>query len=170
MKYKTKMPNYIYLEKNTITKAIIGNLLFIPSILALIILNKENNPILILFYLFAAYWGIFFISTEGLEIDFKNKRFRKLYSIYGLKIPLSWNYFPEIKYIALVATSVKQTFGGRTFRATATTTITEKTIKINIFDVNEKYFTLYFANDQNEALKIAEEIKEFYKIEIIKNF
>lgn len=164
------MTNYIYIEKVSLIKTIFGNLLFIPSSLALILINKENGSILFLICLLIAYWGVFFISTEGIEIDFINKKYRKLFFLYGIKIGRSWNSYPNIKYVALVETIVKQTFGGRGFKSSATSTITEKTVKINLFDNNEKYFTLYFANNQKEALKIAEEIKKAYKIEVLTNF
>jgi len=117
-----------------------------------------------------SYWGIFLISTEGLEIDFLNNKFKKIFSFYGIKIGIQWVTFFEIKYIALVETTVKQTFGGRGFKASATTTVSEKTVKINLFDNNEKHFTLYFANNRKEALKIASEIKNAYQIEVLTNF
>ncbi|WP_141248447.1 hypothetical protein [Flavobacterium sp. ACN6] len=138
--------------------------------MALILINKDNGPILFLVYLLIAYWGVFLISTEGLEIDFERRKYRKLFSVYGMKIGRSWNHLPEIKYIALVETRVKQTFGVRGYSAGASTTITERTVKINLFDYNEKYLTLYFVNDRNEALKIAAKIKEALKIEILTNF
>lgn len=164
------MNNYIYIEKVSLIKLIIGSLLFLPSFLALIFINIKNGPILLIIYLLIAYWGIFFISSEGLEIDFQNRKFRKLFCVYGIRIGLSWTFFPEIKYVALVETIIKQTFGGRGFKSSATSTITEKTVKINIFDCDEKYFTLYFANNKSEALKIASEIEEAYKIEVLNNF
>lgn len=164
------MKNHVYIEKASLIKLIIGNLLFGLSCLAIIFINKKNGPILLLVFLLIAYWGIFFISSEGLEIDFQNKRFRKLFAVYGFQIGLTWTFFPEIQYVALVETTVKQTYGGRGFRSSATTTITEKTIKINVFDCNEKYFTLYFANDRNSALEIASKIEEAYKIEVLTNF
>ena len=164
------MSNFIYIEKVSSIRLFIGNLLFIPSFLALILINKVNGPVLFLIYVLVAYWGIFLISTEGLEIDFTSRKYRKLFSLYGIKIGRSWNHLHEIKYVALVETRVKQTFGARGYRAGATTTITERTVKINLFDFKEKYQTLYFANDRNEALKIAEKIKEAYKIEILTNF
>lgn len=164
------MKNYIYTEKNSTTKIFIGNLLIFPSLLAILFFSKENGLIFLLIYLIAIYWGVFFISSEGLEIDFQNRRFRKLFCVYGIRIGLTWTFFSEIKYVALVETTVKQTFGGRGFKSSATATITEKTVKINIFDNNEKYFTLYFANNKYEALKIASQIEEVYKIEVVKNF
>lgn len=164
------MTNFIYVEKISPIRTILGNLLFIPGFLALILINKGNGPIFFLVYLFTTYWGIFLISTEGLEIDLQNKKYRKLFSMYGINIGRFWNYFPETKYIALVETRVKQTFGAMGVRSSATATISEKTVKINLFDKSEKYFTLYFANNRDEALKIAEQIKLALKIEILKNF
>ncbi|WP_163397703.1 hypothetical protein [Flavobacterium fluviatile] len=111
------MKNYIYAEKASLIKLIIGNLLFVPSVLVIIFINKGNNPILFLFFLLIAYWGIFFISSEGLEIDFQNKKFRKLFCVYGIRIGLTWTFFPEMKYIALVETTVKQTFGRLGFKS-----------------------------------------------------
>ena len=123
------MKNFVYIEKVSLIRTIIGNFLFIPSFLALILINKENGPIWLLVYLIIAYWGIFLISTEGLEIDFLNNKFKKIFSFYGIKIGIQWVTFFEIKYIALVETTVKQTFGGRGFKASATTTVSEKTVK-----------------------------------------
>ena len=164
------MKNFVYIEKVSLIRTIIGNLLFIPSFSALILINKENGPIWLLVYLVIAYWGIFLISTEGLEIDFPNNKFKKIFSLYGINIGMQWEYFFEIKYIALVETTVKQTFGGRGFQSSATATVSEKTVKINLFDHNEKYFTLYFANNRDEALKIASEIKNAYQIDVLTNF
>lgn len=164
------MSNYIYIEKIPLYKTIIGSLLFVPGFLAALFINIGNGPILFFIYLLVAYWGLFFISSEGLEIDFQNKRFKKLFCFYKIRIGLAWTSFPEIHYVALVETTVKQTFGGRGFRSSATTSITEKTVKINVFDSTEKYFTLYFANNKYEALKIASKIEEAYKIEILNNF
>lgn len=164
------MSNYIYIEKVTLYKIILGSLLFIYGFLATIFINKENGFGYFFIYLLLTYWGIFFISTEGLEIDFQNKKFRTLYSFYGIKIRLKWKFFPEIKYISLVETIVKHAIekGGAGDRIRST--INEETVKINIVDNQDNDLTIYFANDQKEALKIASKIKETYKIEIITNF
>lgn len=164
------MPNYIYIEKVPLYKTTIGSLLFVLGFLAAIFINKQNGFSYFFIYLLLAYWGIFFISTEGLEIDFQKNKFRKLYSFYGIKIRLKWKLFPEIKCISLVETIVKHAIekGGAGNRIRST--INEKTIKINIVDNEDNYLTIYFANDQKEAYKIASKIKEAYKIEITTNF
>lgn len=164
------MPNYIYIEKVPLYKVIIGNLLFISGLLALIFINNQNGIGYFFIYLLMVYWGIFFISTEGLEIDFQNNKFRKLLCIYGIKVGLKWKLFPQLKYISLVETIIKHKIERGGAGNNYTTTINEKTVKINIVDEDENFSTIYFASDRNEALKIAEKISEFYKIEIIKNF
>lgn len=163
------MLSYIYIEKVPLYKVIIGSLLFIPGLFTLIFINNQNGIGYFFLYLIAVYWGVFFISTEGLEIDFKNNKFRKLFSFYGIKIRLKWKKIPQIKCVSLIETIVKHAIT-KPGAGNIKSSINEKTVKINIEDSEDNYFTIYFANDREEALKIATKISEFYKIEITTNF
>jgi hypothetical protein len=164
------MENYIYVEKVSLIKKIIGNILLIGGIFGLIFINVKIGPQYIFLWVFLCFIGVFFISTEGLEINFKTTNYRKILSMFGINYGLSWKYYPKINYIALVETNIKQTIGGRTFNSTATATISSKMVKINLFDENNRHRTLYIANNRKEALKIAEKMRNIHHVEIRTNF
>ena len=164
------MKNYIYIEKVSLLKMIIGNLLLISGLFGLIFINNAKQPNFILLWVFLLFIGVFLISTEGLEIDFKENNYRKVLSMYGINYGLSWNYFPKIEYISLLETKVKQKIGPVTFRSTASATFVEKVVKINIFNENNRPLTIYYANNIKEALIISEQIKAVYNVEIKRNF
>lgn len=164
------MENYIYVEKVSLIKKIIGNILLIGGIFGLIFINVKIGPQYIFLWVFLCFIGVFFISTEGLEINFKTTNYRKILSMFGINYGLSWKYYPKINYIALVETNFKQTIGGRTFNSTATATISSKMVKINLFDENNRHRTLYIANNRKEALKIAEKMRNIHHVEIRTNF
>ncbi|WP_320815710.1 hypothetical protein [Flavobacterium sp.] len=164
------MKNYIYLEKVSLLKNIIGNLFLILGLSCLIFINNSKQPNFILLWVFFLFIGAFLISTEGIEIDFKKNTYRKVLSMYGINYGLSWDYFPKIEYISLLETKVKQKIGGLTFRSTATATFVEKVVKINLFNENNRPQTIYYANNIKEALIISEQIKAAYNVEIKRNF
>ncbi len=164
------MQKYIYTEKITMIKTIIGNLLLISGIMTLLFVNVKFGPAYIFLWVFMCYVSVFFISTEGIEKDFQSNIYRKFISIYCLNYGLSWKYFHEISYISILETNIKQTIGGRGFRSTATATVSEKKVKINLFDKENRHKTIYIANNKIEAMKIAENIKIYFKVEIKKNF
>ena len=164
------MKNYVYVENVSLLKKIIGNLFLLFGIIGLIFINVKIGPQYIFLWVFLSFVGVFFISTEGIEINFKTTNYRKIISMYGINYGLSWKFYPKINYLALVETNIKQTIGGRSFNSTATATLYSKKVKINLFYENNKHRTLYIANDRNEALKIAEKFSEAYNIEIKKNF
>ncbi|MBP4143197.1 hypothetical protein J3S90_15435 [Flavobacterium sp. P4023] len=164
------MENYIYVEKVSLWKKIIGNLFLICGIFGLIFINVKIGPQYIFLWVFLCFVGVFFISTEGLEINFNKTNYRKIISMYGINYGLSWKYYPKINYFALVETNIKQTIGGRTFNSTATATLSSKMVKINLFDDYNKHITLYIANNRNEAIKIGEKLQKAHNVEMKKNF
>ena len=164
------MENYIYIEKVSLLKKIIGNLCLISGLFSLIIINVKIGPQYIFLWVFLCFVGVFFISTEGFEINFNKNSYRKIISMYGINYGLSWKNYPRIKYFSLVETNIRQTIGGRTFNSTATATLSSKMVKINIFDENNKHKTLYIANNRKEAIEIGERIQKAYNVEMKQNF
>lgn len=164
------MKNYIYIEKVPLFKKVIGTLFLISGILCLLFINIKISPQLILLWIFLCFIGLFFISTEGIEMNFSRNSYRKMISFYGVNFGLIWKVYPKINYFTLFETNIKEVIGGKTFNSTASAILSTKVVKINLFDENNRHITLYVAKNREEALIIGEKIKNAYNVEMRKNF
>lgn len=161
------MNRYLYLEKISLFKKIIGNILWISGFFCLLLVNVRFGPGFLFVWGILFFAGLYFISTEGIELNFESNSYRQVFSIFGSNYG-TWDYFPHIEYVSLFRTRVSQTIGGKSFSSTASATLSDKVIKINLFSPNRNHpTTLYVTKNENIAYEIAEKFKLFYGVEIV---
>lgn len=160
------MEKYIYLEKITKTRLIIGYILLFSGLLLIIFINIKIYPIYLLFWIALIIGGTITLTNEGIELDLKHNLYRNISSIFGIKLG-SWKKFPEINYISIFRTNTTKTLGGIGLQSTATARITEKVILINLFTDNQKPTTLYTTKNKDLAVQICSKLKEKYGFEIV---
>lgn len=115
------MNSYIYIEKVSFLKKIIGSIILISGIIGLFFINFKRSPEFIFLWVFLCFLGVFLASTLKVKVNFKSKCFIFFYSIYGIHFAFNWKYFSEIKYISLLETTITQKIGGRGFTPTEAT-------------------------------------------------
>jgi hypothetical protein len=161
------MKKYLFLEKISKWKIILS-IIFFSAIIGLLFQQFISPPNAVLLGTFLLFAGLFFISSEGVEIDFENKYFRSVMSIAGINFG-SWKLFNKPEYISIFKKTVTQTIGGKGFQSTATATLREKIIIVNLIYNNGKYSTIYMTKHKNIANEIAEVLKLNLNVEIIDN-
>ena len=160
------MNKYLYLEKISLAKMIIGNILWVSGFCSLLFINITFGPGFLIIWTLLIFAGLYLISTEGIELDFSENQYREVFSLFGSNYGF-WKDFPSIDYISIFRTNVTQTIGGKSFNSTATATLSDKMILINLFAKNRKPTTLYMTKNTEMAIEIAEKFNTFYGIEII---
>lgn len=163
------MNTYIYIEKVSLLKKITGNIILISGIVGLFFINIKLGPELIFIWISLCFIGLLLISTKGFKISFKSRSYMFLNSIYGIHFGYNYNYFPEVNYISLFETTVKQKIGGIGFNP-AEAILSGKKVKINFFDEDNRPITIYIANNRSEALEISKNLEALHKVKIIDNF
>lgn len=159
------MEKYLYLEKITKTRLIIGYILLFTGLL-FIFINIKIYPIYLLFWIALIIGGIIILTNEGIELDLKHNLYRNISSIFGIKLG-SWKRFPEINYISIFRTNTTKVLGGIGLQSIASARITEKIILINLFIDNQKPTTLYTTKNKDLAVEICSKLKEKYGFEIV---
>lgn len=163
------MNDYIYIEKVSILKKVIGNLLLISGVFGFFFINIKLSLESIFLWIFLCFLGVFFISTQGFKINFKSRSYMFLYSIYGFHFGFNYKYFSKVSYISLFETTIKQKIGGVGFNP-AEATLSSKKVKINLFDNDNRPITIYIANNRSEALEISKNLLALHTVKIIDNF
>jgi len=107
--------------------------------------------------------GLNFFVTEGSEINLSQKTYRKIKSILGVKFG-KWEPIPQFEYVSVFRTregtevsSMGATIG--TFR--------NEVIFLNMFYKNNRHFTCYKTEDQNDAFQVADHLKMALNIDIL---
>ncbi|MEW5677239.1 hypothetical protein ABGT15_13070 [Flavobacterium enshiense] len=160
------MKKFLYLEKIPLIKIIIGNILWVTGFCSLLFINITLGPGFLVVWSLFIIVGLYLISTDGIELDFNENQYRQVFSIAGSNFGI-WKDFPNIDYITIFKTTITQTIGGKTFGSTATATMSDKMVLINLFAENKKPTTLYMTKNPEMAIEIAKKFHEFYNIEVI---
>ena len=124
-----------------------------------------NGEELIFLWVLVFIIGIYIISTEGVEINFKENKFRQVFSVFEVNFGV-WTSYPKIEYISVIEQNVKQTIPGRPFYPNPISHSLGKMILIYIFDENNRHKILYATKDKNIALAIAKKIQTVYNVGI----
>ena len=144
-----------YLKDIPILKKIFG---ISVGITGLFILFTSN----ILFGLMFFVIGINLVLTEGSQINLDSKTYRTVKSIFGIHFG-NWKPCPEFEYVSVFLTKENQTINV----ISATTTLTNKIILLNLFYNQNKYFTFYKTDNKEEAFKVANHFKLALNIDIL---
>ncbi len=160
------MENYIYIQKVSSTKMIIGYLLCLLGIFSFLMININLGEELIFVWGLLFVAGAYLVSTEGVEINFQENKYRQVFSIFEINLGV-WKSYGKIEYISLIEQNVKQNIPGRPFYPHPTIYSLGKMIVINIFDKNNTHKVLYATKDKNLAVEIGKKIQNFYNVDII---
>jgi len=107
--------------------------------------------------------GVYLLLKEGAEIDFDNRRYRKIKSILGLNIG-RWKPLPEtIEYISVFKTTETTTVRARSAEANVTNDI----IQLNLFYNRNQKITAYVTYDREDAFKKANELSALLNVDIL---
>lgn len=161
------MNKYTFFEKTTLTENIAGHISWILGFICflLVIASKIHSGFLVLGGVLFLL-GVNLISKVGIEINMDERIYRNVSLILGIKFG-NWKNYPKVQYLSIFRTLVSQKIGGKGFKSTATATLSERMIKINLFTETEEPITLYITKDETIAYQIVEKFKEFYGIEIL---
>lgn len=98
---------------------------------------------------------------EGVEVDLKNKRYRKLYSFFGLGFG-RWTNLPSIEYISVF----KTTKNVRSRVITAEANMGFVVYKLNLFHNTNKHIEAYITDDKEDAFNVAKSMSTVLDVEI----
>ncbi len=137
------MNKITYLRKISFTKYFISFMLFISGLYFLIYVH-------LFFGLIFSVIGFCMLITEGSQIDFEQKMYRNIKSVFGIRIG-KWQQLPVFDYV-----SVFKTIEGKKISvATASTIMRDEVYLINLFYHGSSYITFYKSEDKNDAFKMA---------------
>lgn len=161
------MNKFTFLEKTTLTQIVTGHTLWISGLICfLLYIFLTIHLGYLVFGGIMIFIGLYLISRVGVEINMDKRIYREIFLIFWGKSG-TWKSFPEIQYLSIFRTRVTQRIGGRGFNSTATATLSDIVIKINLFTENNKPVTMYMTKDETIAFQIAEKFNTFYGTEIV---
>lgn len=106
--------------------------------------------------------SILFFNRDGCEIDLKLKKYRAFIGVFNLRFGV-WKNLPEIEYISVFATT--ETTIIKDF--TGDSKMTDDIIVLNLFYNGNHRIKAYATTDKKDAFKVAKQIAEILKIDIL---
>ena len=106
--------------------------------------------------------SIFFIYRDGSEINLQIKRYRTFIEVLGFRFG-KWEDLPEIAYISVFSTT--ESVAVRALSAEAI--IKNDIIVLNLFYNGNHRIKAYATTDKEDAFKVARQIAEILKIDIL---
>jgi hypothetical protein len=149
------MNNIIYLKKVASAKMFFGFVIMVAGIGILIFSN-------IIFGAIFAFIGLNLLSTEGSEINFIDKKYRTIKSVFGIHFG-KWQDCPKFEYVSVFKTKENQTIRVVTAEATMQNDI----ILLNLFYQNNKYLTFYKTDNKEDAFKVANHFHMVFDVDIL---
>ena len=149
------MNTIIYLKDIPVMKKIFGILISSASLYLIL------TGAIFFGFIFLAI-GINLILTEGSEINLDNKTYRNIKSIFGVNFG-KWKNCPQFEYISIFKTKENKTITV----VTATATLTNEVLLINLFYDRNKHQTFYKTDNKEDAFKVAAHFKLALNIDIL---
>ncbi len=147
--------NIIYLKEVPFPKKFFGCVITIAGMGVFIFSN-------IIFGAIFTFIGINLIATEGSEINFEEKKYRVIKSVFGKHFG-QWLPCPKFDYVSVFRTKENQTVRV----ITAETTFENEVILLNLFYEKNKHLTFYKTDNKADAFKVAEHFKSVFDIDIL---
>lgn len=149
------MNTMLYLKEVPFMKKFFGLILLLLGITMLI-------SGLILFGLIFIVIGIGLMATEGSEINLRDKTYRELQSIFGIRFG-KWKPCPDFEYVSVFKTTESQTVNV----VSASTKLQSEVILLNLFYNRNKHLTFYKTDNKEDAFKAANHFKLALDIDIL---
>lgn len=144
-----------YTKKIPVMKVIFGVALFIFGLLSVL-------GGVWLMGLIGASFGLNLLSTQGSQINFVTRQYRSIRSIAGIHTG-KWQPCPDFEYVSVFRTQENQTINV----VTATTTLNNNVILLNLFYSGNKHITFYKTTDKDDAFKVARHFALVFSIDIL---
>jgi hypothetical protein len=106
--------------------------------------------------------GVYLLLKEGSEIDFNNKKFRRIKSILSLNLG-KWKPLPDIEYISVFRTNETTTLRSRSAEAK----VSNEIIKLNLFYNTNQKIEVYRTYDIRDGFEKAKQIAFQLNIDIL---
>ena len=149
------MNKITYLRKRSFTKYFISLLLFISGLYFLIYTH-------LFFGLVFSVIGFSMLITEGSQIDFEQKMYRNIKSVFGIHVG-KWRKLPKFDYV-----SVFKTIEGKKISvATASTVMRDEVYLINLFYEGSSYITFYKSENKDDSFKMAMHFSRILNLRIL---
>ena len=107
-------------------------------------------------------FAVYLISTEGSQINFGNKTYRNIRSVFSIHFG-KWKAIPKFEYISVFRGRQKQ----RVNSLGTSTTLTNEVFYINLFYNRNKHITFYKTPEEDDAFKIAKEFQRKLELDIL---
>jgi len=144
-----------YTKKIPVMKVIFGVALFIFGVFTVL-------SGIWLMGLIGVSFSLNLLSTQGSQINFITKQYRSIRSFAGIHVG-KWQPCPEFEYVSVFKTQENQTVNV----VTATTTLTNSVILLNLFYSGNKHITFYKTTDKSDAFKVAKHFALVFNIDIL---
>ncbi len=149
-----KNKNIIFKRKVPIMRYVFGVAFFFMGIAWLVTGN--------LFGMIFCGMSIFFFNRDGSEIELDIKRYRTFVELFGFRFG-KWEDLPEIEYISVFST----TESAKVRALSAEATVKNDIIVLNLFYNGNHRIKAYATTDKEDAFKMAKQIAEILKIDIL---
>ena len=147
------MNTFKFKRKNVAWQWVVGSFAVIVGIVSIIKDIKGLVPLFIGFYL---------LIQDGIELDYKNKTYRRIKSLFGITIG-KWQPLPEIEYISVFKTTETTTV----WAASASANVSSAVVKVNLFYNTNQKIEIYDTKDVEDAFSKAKEIASILHVDIL---
>ena len=106
--------------------------------------------------------SVFFLYSDGSEIDLHSKSYRTYFSLFGFRYG-KWKNLPEIEYVSVFSTTETTTVRA----LSAETNVTNDIIQLNLFYDRNKKITAYSTTNKEDAFEMARHISELLIVDIL---
>lgn len=149
------MDNIIYLKKVPFAKMFFGFVIMVAGV-GIFLFSA------VIFGAIFTFIGLNLLSTEGSEINFIEKKYRIIKSVFGIHFG-KWKDCPKFEYVSVFKTKENQTIRV----VTAEATMQSDVILLNLFYENNKYITFYKTDNKEDAFKVANHFNFVFDIDIL---
>ncbi|KAB8151398.1 hypothetical protein EZY14_018865 [Kordia sp. TARA_039_SRF] len=149
------MPQNIVIKTNVhILRTIFGVGFFLVGVVA----TSTGNLLGLIFCVIS----LLFFIREGSEIDLKRKQYRAFSDFFGIHFG-QWKELPKIDYISVFIATERTII----YDFVHETEVKNKVIVLNLFYNGNQRIKVYTAKDKEDAFKVAKQISEILKIDIL---
>ncbi|MFP9114490.1 hypothetical protein ACLI1A_11145 [Flavobacterium sp. RHBU_3] len=151
---------HTYLKPLSVFKTIVGYSSISFALLFLIV-GSLFEPVLIIIGVLLSIIGVNIASTEGVQMDFKTKRYRTIWSVLGINLG-KWLPAPDFEYVSVFRTNEVQQVNV----ASIPGRIVNEVIAVNAFYGN-RHITFAQDKDKTKALRVADKFRMAFGIPVL---
>lgn len=147
------MNTFKFKRKNLAWQYVLGTVALVVGLTTIIIDIKGLVPLFI---------GIYLLIQEGMELDYKNNKYRRVKSFLGLTVG-KWQPLPKIDYVSVFKTTETTTV----WAASASANVSNAVVKVNLFYNTNQKIEIYDSRDLEDAFSKAKQIASVLNTDIL---